>query len=72
MSDAETGALAGERWTASEEKRAEIDLDLDELIGLMEAVDWPAVPTISAAEAAAWNARLQEAREAVLDGGRHE
>ncbi|QLC35749.1 hypothetical protein EFA46_015945 (plasmid) [Halarchaeum sp. CBA1220] len=45
----------------------DVDLTLSELITLTERVDWRDVPGISSAEAAAWNARLVDAREDVLN-----
>lgn len=41
------------------------DFDLEELIDLMESIDWSAVPGISAAEAAAWTARCIEAQQKI-------
>jgi hypothetical protein len=46
----------------------ETELDLAELIEQHENIDWSNVPGVSAAEAAAWTARLIEARDAVLEG----
>lgn len=47
----------------------EAELDLAELIERHENIDWSDVPGVSAAETAAWTARLIEARDAVLEGG---
>lgn len=52
-----------------EERCAEIDLALSDLIERMESTDWADVPGISTAEAAAWNARLVEARDDVQAAG---
>ena len=46
---------------------AEVDLALSELIERMETITWSDVPEISTAEAAAWSARFNEAREAVQE-----
>lgn len=56
------------------EALATVDLQLSDLVETMERVDWHDVPTVSVSEAAAWNARLVEARDAVreqaaTDGG---
>lgn len=40
-------------------------LDPDELIDVMERIDWSAVPGISTAEAAAWTVRCIEAQEKI-------
>lgn len=42
---------------------------LSELIDIHERTDWRQVETISNAEAAAWTARLIEARDALQEGG---
>lgn len=49
------------------EALATADLQLSELVETMERVDWRHVPTVSVSEAAAWNARLVEARDAVRE-----
>lgn len=46
------------------------ELDLAAVAEAMEVVEWSDVPTISTPEAAAWTARLQEAREACLETAR--
>jgi len=50
------------------EALATADLQLSELVAAMERVEWADVPTVSTSEAAAWNARLVEARDAVREG----
>jgi len=50
--------------------RAETDLDLSEAIDAVERVDWADVPTVSTAEAAAFNQRLREARDALREDRR--
>jgi len=49
----------------TEQQCAELDLALSELIERMETTTWSDAPGITAAEAAAWTARLVEARDAV-------
>jgi hypothetical protein len=46
---------------------AVVALRLAELIGVLEGIEWAAVPRIETAEAAAWCARLREARDAARD-----
>lgn len=53
-----TGATIGERLAPPALSR-----DLEELIAAHERIDWAAVEGVSVAEAAAWTARLAEARE---------
>jgi len=47
--------------------RAETDFDLSEAIDAVERVDWANVPAVSTAEAAAFNQRLQEARDVLRE-----
>lgn len=50
--------------------RREVCRDLDELIALIEAIDWRAVPTISTFDASHATRRLEIARNRVDPGGR--
>jgi hypothetical protein len=45
-----------------------VETDLSRLIDQMESIHWPDVPGISTPEAAAWTARLDEARDATQTG----
>jgi len=66
----ETSAGLQDSSTADEStpENIEADLALSELIEQHEGTDWNEVPSISAAEAGAWTARLIEARETVQEG----
>lgn len=54
---------AAARRARATEAQIRADLDLCELVELHEDVTWRDVPGVSNAEAAAWTARLAEARE---------
>ncbi|MHC3439577.1 hypothetical protein ACYJ1Y_16165 [Natrialbaceae archaeon A-gly3] len=63
-----TGDVAGSEGEAlSEEAAIEADLALSDVLEAMERVEWQGVPGVSTAEAAAWNARLDEARDAARE-----
>lgn len=49
-------------------KQEQAKSDITDLIDDHEDVNWGGIPTISAAEAAAWTARLEKAREKLERG----
>lgn len=53
---------------STETEQIDAELDLDELIGQLEGVDWRLVPDVSAVTAATFTKKLRLARDDLQEG----